>query len=137
MVAEVAFCDLSRRQLGSGVALQLDAIRRHVDGHRYKKSLGLLTDLTEQFPQYADAWHMLSIVRFCLGNYQRSIDAAERAIQENDYHFLAYGTMGRSWLELDEPVRALRAFEKSYAINRSQIGIKGYIDVLMKQTRRT
>lgn len=135
LVAEVAFCDLSRRQFGSAVGLRLDAIRRHIDGHRYKKSLGLLNELTEQFPQFADAWHMLSIVRFCLGNYQRAIDAANRAIQENPYHFLAHGTVGRSWLELDEPVRALRAFEKSFAINCSQIGIKGYIDVLLKQTR--
>lgn len=136
LVAEVAFCDLSRRQMGTAVALRLDNIRRHVDGHRYNKALGLLTELTEQFPNYGDAWHMLAIVRYCLGHYQRAIEASARAIDENRHHFLAYGTIGRSWLELDEPLRALRAFEKSFAINCSQIGVKGYIDVLLKQTRR-
>jgi tetratricopeptide (TPR) repeat protein len=118
------------------LALQHDQIRRHIDGHRYKKSLGLLEDLTAQHPDFAEAWYLLSIVRFCLGHYQRAIEAATQAIDKNGFHFLAYASIGRSWLELDEPLRALRAFEKSYAINRSQVGVKGYIEVLLKQTRR-
>ena len=116
--------------------MQLDAVRRHVDGHRYRKSLKLLTSMKKRYPRFAEAWYLLGVVEYCLGRYQRSIEASTRAIDINRDHFLAYTTIGRSWLELDDPLRALRAFEKSFAINRSQVGVKGYIDVLLRQTRR-
>jgi len=136
LVAEIAFCDLSRRQVGIAAAMELDAIRRHVDGHRYRKSLTLLKSLTKRYPRFAEAWYLLGIVEFCLGRYQRSIEDSTKAIDLNRNHFLAYSTIGRSWLELEDPLRALRAFEKSFAVNRSQVGVKGYIDVLLQQTRR-
>lgn len=136
LVAEMAFSDLTRRQLGSYASRQLDTIRRHVDGHRYEKSGLLLKKLTKSYPTFAEAWYLYSIVHFCAGHYQRSIEAATRAIDSNPHHFAAHAAIGRCWLELDEPLRALRAFERSFAINRSQMGVKGYIDVLRKQTRR-
>lgn len=136
LVAEIAFCDLSRRQVGMTAAMELDSIRRHVDGHRYRKSLTLLKSMTKRYPQFAEAWYLLGIVEFCLGRYQRAIEASTQAIDLNRDHFLAYSTIGRSWLELEDSLRALRAFEKSFAINRSQVGVKGYIDVLLRQTRR-
>lgn len=136
LVAEIAFCELSRRQMGTPAAMELDSIRRHVDGHRYRKSLAMLKSITKRYPNFAEAWYLLGIVEFCLGRYQRAIEASTQAIDLNRYHFLAYSTIGRSWLELEDPLRALRAFEKSFAINRSQVGVKGYIDVLLRQTRR-
>lgn len=136
LVAEMAFSDLTRRQLGSAAAHQLDMIRRHVDGHRYERSAVMLDQLTRTYPTFAEAWYLFSIVHFCAGHYQRAIESATSAIDRNRHHFAAHAAIGRCWLELDEPLRALRSFERSFAINSSQMGVKGYIDVLRKQTRR-
>jgi tetratricopeptide (TPR) repeat protein len=135
-VAEIAFADLTRRQLGVAQGKSLDSIRRHIDGHRYGKAGKMLDELTATAPSFADAWHLRGIVAFCVGQYGGGKKFARCAIEINRYHFAAHTLVARCWLELERPDQALVCFEKSFAINPSQTAVLGYIDVLKRNAGR-
>lgn len=136
MVAEIAFADLSRRQMGMTAAKALDAIRRHIDGHRYTSALTLLEEFTAAWPGFADAWYQFAITCLGLGLLDRAMKFAQQAIDLNPNHFAARTLQARCWLEMDEPSRALKAFEASFEVNPSQLVVKEYICVLKRQARR-
>lgn len=135
LLAEIAFADLARRQMGTSGAQILDAIRRHIDGHRYRHAASMLEEVTQTWPQFADAWYLRGLVSYCLGQYARSTGFTRRAAEINLHHFPAYTLEARCWMELDRNEVALRCFEKSFWINPSQLVVKGYIDTLRRQLR--
>jgi len=133
LVAEIAFADLTRRQLGMGPCQQLDIARRHMDGYRYQKASSLLEELTETWPEYTDAWHLRSVIYFCAGKYQSAMRTARKAVQLNEYYFAAYALQARCYLELDQPDHALPYFKKSLAVNPSQSSICSFVEVLSRR----
>lgn len=135
IVAEVALSDLLRREFGTPAARQLDAIRRHVDGGRYEKSIALLKELTQAWPRFSEAWYQLGMATFAVSEFQAALQYAQHALGICKFHFAAHALEARCWLELEQPANALRSFERSYFVNPSQIAVKQYIDE-MKRTAR-
>ena len=135
LVAEISFGDLCRREMGSAAANRLNAIRRHIDGHRYSKAVGMLRDLVEMWPNYAEAWYQLAITNLGLSQYEKALKAARRAIELNPNHYSARTLQARCWLEKDRASEALKCFEASFEVNPSQFAVKEYISVLRRQAR--
>ena len=136
LVAEVAFSDLLRREMGVHAARMLQIAKRDLDGGRYEKALNLLNAVLDVWPKFSDAWYHRAIALYCLGNLSEATDDARQATRLNKYHFSAYVLRGRSLLELEQPGRALDNFQKSLEVYPSQILVRGYIDVLLRQHRR-
>jgi tetratricopeptide (TPR) repeat protein len=128
--------DLTRRELGTLPAQLLDKAKRHVDGGRYEDALHLLSSMLEVWPAFGDAWYQRGIAFYCLNRFSEAIRDAEHAVRVNEFHFAAYALRGRSYLELERPLVALKNFKKSCEVNPSQVLVRGYIDVLQKQNRR-
>lgn len=135
LVAEIAFADLSRRQVGVNAGRLLDVARRHIDGHRYGAAAELLEEITSAWPEFADAWYQCAIVSFCLGQYGRAIRLARRAIELSPQHFPAHTLEARCFMETEQMDKALLSFERSFWVNPSQLVVKGYIDTLRRQLR--
>jgi len=136
LVAEVAFGDLTRREMGVEAGQWLDHARRHIGGERYDTALCSLNELLEIHPKFGDAWYQRGIVDYCLGEFELAIRSARQAVRCNPFHFGGHALHGRCGLELDQPLMALRQFRHSLAINPSQVVIRGYIDVLLRHQRR-
>ena len=136
LVAEVAFSDLTRREMGAQACHALDQARRHIDGERYEKAIHLLDEILATWPSFSEAWYQYGVVNYCLGHYDRSMTDARQAVRFNPYHYGAHALRGRCYLELDRPLSALRHLRRSVAINPSQVLVQGYIDVLTRQKRR-
>ncbi len=136
LVAEVAFSDLTRREMGVEAGQALDQARRHIGGERFEKALHLLNELLEIWPKFGEAWYQRGIVDYCLGEYDLALNCARQAVSCNPFHFAVHTLRGRCCLELDQPLVALRYFRHSFAINPSQVVVRGYIDVLTRQQQR-
>jgi len=136
LVAEVAFSDLTRREMGVDAGHALDQAKRHIGGERHEMALRLLNELLEIWPKFGEAWYQRGIVDYCLGEYKLAINCARQVVRCNPFHFGASTMRGRCCLELDQPLVALRHFRHSFAINPSQVVVRGYIDVLTRQQQR-
>lgn len=135
LVAELAFAELAKRQMGVAGSRMIDEVRRHIDGHRYGRAAAMLEEVTRVWPDFADAWYQCAVVSFCLGQYGRASRFASFAVELNKHHFPSYALEARCWMELEQFDKALKAFEQSYQINPSQLSVKGYIDTLRRQLR--
>ncbi len=136
LVAEVAFSDLTRREMGTQAAQMLDQVRRHIDGERFDRTWDMLDDMLAAWPRFGEAWYQRGIVSYCLGDYDAAIQDARQTARFNPFHFGGYALRGRCYLELEQPLAALRHFRQSFAINPSQVLIRGYIDLLTREKRR-
>lgn len=136
LVAEVAFGDLTRREMGIEAGHRLDQAQRHISGQRYETARRGLNELLGAWPRFGEAWYQRGIVDYCLEEYERAMRCARKAIACNPFHFGGHALRARCCLELNQPMLALRHFRHSFAINPSQVMIQGYIDVLARQQRR-
>ena len=95
----------------------------------------MLDELLASYPDFSEAWYLRGVVCFCVGNYRQAQDACWQALATNRHHFAAHRLIARCWLEQEDSIKAVSAFERSFALNPSQHDVKGYIDVLKKRTR--
>lgn len=136
LVAEMAFSSLTQRQVGVEACQQLDVARRHVDGHRYQSATHQLDRLLEDWPQFADAWHLRAVVLFQTRKYRGCVRAAKQAARLNPHHFAALALVARCYLEMDDSERALPYFHRSLKVNPSQSWVRSYAEVLSRRARR-
>ena len=81
------------------------------------KALAGLDDLIRKAPQFAEAFNQRAILYFRKKDYPRSVADCEKVIQLNPCHFAALAGMGQSFLHLNKPRAALKAFRRALEIN--------------------
>ena len=87
-------------------------------------------------PTFAEAWNKRATVYYLDGEYKKSLADCEVVIRLNPVHFGALSGMGLNYLELDQPEKALGAFEQALQVNPNLDRIKALVEELREQFRR-
>ncbi len=84
-------------------------------------------DAVRKAPGFAEAWNARATVNYQLGNYQRSLADIRRTLTLEPRHFGALSGRGLCYLALDQPQKALAAFQASLEIHPYQPGVKAKV----------
>jgi tetratricopeptide (TPR) repeat protein len=90
-------------QAGGREALALtrqagDAAERH----EYSEALRLLTQVTDQHPDFAEGWNRRATVYWQMGDYARSVADCQRAVELKPAHFAAWQGLGVGLVHLGD-----------------------------------
>lgn len=86
-------------------------------------------------PDYAEGWNRRATILFQLGRLEDSRKDAEKTIALEPRHFGALSGLGMIALRLEQPDRALEAFEKALAIHPHLPAAKSQVDALRAARR--
>lgn len=89
-----------------------------------------LTQVTERAPDFAEGWNRRATSRYLAGNYEGSIADVQRTLQLEPRHFGALSGLGLIYSALDEPERALAAFQAALEVNPHMTGARANIEHL-------
>lgn len=104
--------------------------RRALDIGDFKSSIKKLNELVQKYPEYAEAWNQRAIVLYVTEDFEGSLRDVNRAIALEPRHFGAYSGMGQCYLRLDQPERALEAFQTALEIHPWLSNVKQQMDML-------
>jgi len=104
---------------------------------RLEESEKALRAATERNPANAAAWNELGLTLRQRGAFREALEAYERAVAADPGHAPAYRNMGVLLdLYLDEPERALDAFERYRELTGEDKPVSGWIAELRQRTGR-
>jgi tetratricopeptide (TPR) repeat protein len=83
------------------------------------QTVAALTALISDAPQFAEAYNQRAIAHYRRGDFLRSVHDCQEALRLNPLHFAAAAGMGQSYLRLNKPRAALRAFQLAIDLNPS------------------
>jgi tetratricopeptide (TPR) repeat protein len=86
-------------------------------------------------PDYAEGWNRRATILFQLGRMEDSRKDAEKTLALEPRHFGALSGLGMIALRLEQPDKALDAFEKALSIHPHMPGAKAQVDALRAQRR--
>ena len=104
--------------------------RRALDIGDFKTSVKKLNELVQKYPEYAEAWNQRAIVLYVIEDFEGSLRDVNRAIALEPRHFGAYSGMGQCYIRLDQPERALEAFQAALEIHPWLSNVKQQMDML-------
>ncbi len=77
----------------------------------HKKGLELFTSITELEPDFAEGWNKRATLLYVMGRYRQSIADCDRVLALEPRHFGALSGLGLIYTALEEPAKALEAYE--------------------------
>ncbi|MCA3246576.1 MAG: tetratricopeptide repeat protein [Azospirillum sp.] len=86
-------------------------------------------------PGYAEGWNRRATILFQLGRLEDSRKDAEKTLELEPRHFGALSGLGMIALRLDQPDKALEAFEKALAVHPHLPAAKAHAEALRSQRR--
>jgi tetratricopeptide (TPR) repeat protein len=86
-------------------------------------------------PDYAEGWNRRATILFQMGRMEDSRKDAEKTVELEPRHFGALSGLGMIALRLDQPDKALDAFEKALAIHPHLPGAKAQVEALRAARR--
>lgn len=92
-----------------------------------QSAVATFTTLIRVAPDLPEAWNKRATVYWLLGNYQASIADICETVKREPRHFGAYSGLGMIRAQMDEPARAVAAFELARKYNPHIVGIDGEI----------
>lgn len=86
------------------------------------------TKLVETAPQFSEGWNKRATVYWLLGNFKASINDICETVKREPRHFGAYSGLGMIRAQMNEPARAVAAFELARKYNPHIVGIDAEIE---------
>jgi tetratricopeptide (TPR) repeat protein len=83
-------------------------------------------------PDFAEGWNKRATVLYLLGQYEQSLADCEKVLSLEPRHFGALSGMGLIYMALDEPEKALDAFQRALEINPTMPGPLHNVELLRK-----
>lgn len=84
-------------------------------------------------PDYAEGWNRRATLRYLMGDFQGSLEDIAETLLREPRHFGALSGRGLVYMALDEPTKALDAFEAALAIHPNAIGPRNNIEIVKKR----
>jgi tetratricopeptide (TPR) repeat protein len=91
-------------------------------------ALVTFSKLIEIAPELSEAWNKRATVQWLLGNFPASISDICETIKREPRHFGAYSGLGMIRRDMNEPARALAAFELAKKWNPHIVGMDAEIE---------
>ena len=90
-------------------------------------AVATFTRLIELAPQVSEAWNKRATVHWLMGNFKASISDICETVKREPRHFGAYSGLGMIRAEMNEPARAVAAFELAKKYNPHIVGLDAEI----------
>jgi tetratricopeptide (TPR) repeat protein len=87
------------------------------------KGMRALDGMITRLPNFAEAYNQRAILKFRLGDFQKSAADCHRTLDRNKYHFGAQSGLAQCLLRMKKPRAALRAFRAALKINPDLDGV--------------
>ncbi len=95
-----------------------------------QNAVATFTKLIETAPELSEAWNKRATVQWLLGNFPASISDICETVKREPRHFGAYSGLGMIRAQMNEPARAVAAFELARKWNPHIVGIDAEIERL-------
>ncbi|PSB22709.1 hypothetical protein C7B61_00575 [filamentous cyanobacterium CCP1] len=87
-----------------------------LENGEFVKAEEVLTDLIGDQPDFAEAWNRRAVLRYLIGDYEKSLADCQQAIELNPLHFGALHGMGLCQAALGNYLEAIQAFRRALEI---------------------
>lgn len=101
-----------------------------MNGRDGPAAIATFTRVIERRPDFAEGWNKRATVYFLLGEHRESLADCDEVLKRNPYHFGALSGSGMNYVELDEPGKALQAFERALRVNPNMRQVEQTIETL-------
>lgn len=118
---------------GPEAEIRLIQAEQAIESGAYDTAKAWLTDLIEDFPDFAEAWNRRATLYYLVKNYIASLADCETTIRLEPLHFGAWHGMGLNYMALGKYADAARAFRRALEIQPfAQANQKLLADCLVK-----
>ena len=93
-----------------------------------RDAVATFSKLIEMAPQLSEAWNKRATVYWLLGDFKSSINDICETVKREPRHFGAYSGLGMIRAHMNEPARAVAAFELARKYNPHIVGIDAEIE---------
>ena len=100
------------------------------------KAHRIFSQLTEEFPDFAESWNKRATLFYLYGDYAASASDIERTLVLEPRHFGALSGLGLVYWAQNQYVKAIAAFEAVLVINPHSDGVRKNIEMINNQMRR-
>jgi len=114
--------DAERQLMMRGIA--------EMEQQELQSALVTFTRLIDQAPELSEAWNKRATVQWLLGNFTASIADICETIKREPRHFGAYSGLGMIRAQMNEPGRAVAAFQLAKKYNPHIAGLDAEIERL-------
>ena len=114
--------DAERQLMMRGIA--------EMEQQELQSALVTFTRLIDQAPQLSEPWNKRATVQWLLGNFTASIADICETIKREPRHFGAYSGLGMIRAQMNEPGRAVAAFQLAKKYNPHIVGLDDEIERL-------
>jgi tetratricopeptide (TPR) repeat protein len=104
--------------------------------HDPRLAFNILTELTEEVPDFAEAWNKRATLYYLLGDYAASHSDILRTLELEPRHFGALSGLGLVHLALGQYVEAITAFEGVLRVHPQSKAAQDNIDKINRHLRR-
>ncbi|MBF2008293.1 tetratricopeptide repeat protein [Chlorogloeopsis fritschii PCC 9212] len=94
----------------------IDRSQKLMDSGHTDEAEALLTQLTHEQRDFAEAWNRRAYLYYSIGKYEKSLADCLVTIQINPFHFGALHGLGLCYAALGEYSKAIAAFRRALAI---------------------
>jgi tetratricopeptide (TPR) repeat protein len=103
---------------------ELDVLVRLSAARQFSEVVRRATRLVDAAPALAEAWNQRGAAHYAMGQFAETIRDCHEALEINPYHFIAAASMGRAYMELNNPVSALESFRRALRLNPDLEGVR-------------
>lgn len=99
-------------------------------------ALATFSEIVRRKPAFAEGWNQRATVLFRMGRWRESLADCERVLERNRLHFGALSGMTQIHLQLDDPQRALQAWQRALMVHPYLDGGAQVLEILDDAVRQ-
>ena len=108
---------------------------QRMNSRRYPEALLIFSQITENFPRYAEGWNKRATLYYMLGSFEESIADIEKTLELEPRHFGALSGLGLVYLQQDELGKARQAFEDLIAVHPNSRNAQENLEYVLERMR--
>lgn len=136
-IAANSLWDLWFHEAGNKAFQLTQAAQKAAERGAFPKALAILTELTQEYPDFAEGWNRRGTLYWQLGEFEKAIDDARRVVALKPDHFGAWQGMGLCQLRLGDVAGARASFRAALKISPHDRGLREFLwrcDELLRQS---
>ncbi len=114
---EQTIARLWARSGSASADLLLERARKAIEKERWDAALTHLDDLANLYPEFAEGWNARATAHFKQEDLGRALEDVARTLALEPRHFGAWAGLGLILEQLDEPKKALAAYQRALEIH--------------------
>jgi tetratricopeptide (TPR) repeat protein len=116
LIADDAVKAIWARTTSSAGKTLLDAIAIHLSEEEYDEAVQTANELIHIQPSLPEAYCQRALAHYACGSTELAIRDCERAIELNEFEYMALVGLGQCYLEIEQPRTALDYFRQAISI---------------------